>query len=152
MQSSAIDMIKENIHDEVACNGKEHRICEIVDILVIVALMFRTEDQGKHFCYNWLFSCSVLVSSSFDFLLLLFVLNALFVVLLCFFLVVNLKLPHVLLFSSLYFWCIVLVISSFLLDVKPICHVSSTSSLVFWCLFLVVKLISCYFVFRQLYL
>jgi hypothetical protein len=44
MESSAIDMIKENIHDEVACNGKDHQICEIVDILVIVALMFRTEE------------------------------------------------------------------------------------------------------------
>jgi hypothetical protein len=137
---------------EMASNGKERRICEIVDLLVIVALMFRIEEQGKHFCYTWLFSCSVLVSSSFDFLLLLFVLNALFMVLLCFFLVVNLKLPHVLLFSSFYFWCIVLIISSFLLIVKPICHVLSTSSLVFWCLFLVVKLMSCYLVFCQLHL
>ncbi len=108
-----------NIHDEMAYNGKERRICEIVDLLVTVALMFRIEEQGKHFCYNWLFSCNVIVSSSFDFLLLLFVLNALFMVLLYFLLVVRLKLPHVLSFSSLCFWCIVLVISSFLLVVKP---------------------------------
>jgi hypothetical protein len=136
--------------------------------------MFRIEEQGKHLCYNWLFSYNVLVSSNFDFLLLPFVLNALFMVLLCFFLVVKLKLPHVLLFSSLYFWCIVLVISSFLLVVKTnmscfvnfifgvfvsfFCHetnkllscVSSTSSLLFLCLLLVVNLVNQYFVFHHL--
>jgi hypothetical protein len=67
---------------------------------------------------------------------------ALFLVLLCLLLVAKLKLPHILLFSSLYFWCIVLIISSFLLVVKSIFHVSSTSFLVFSCLLLVIRLVS----------
>jgi hypothetical protein len=67
------------------------------------------------------------VFSSLDFLLLFFVLNELFMVFFCFLIVVRLKLLHVLLFSSLYFWCIVLVISSFRLVVKLVFHVSLTS-------------------------
>jgi hypothetical protein len=57
------------------------------------------------------------MSFSFDFLLPLFVFNALFLVLLCLFCVAKSNLPHVLLFSS-YFGCLVLVISSFILVVK----------------------------------
>jgi hypothetical protein len=53
------------------------------------------------------------MSFNFDFFLLLFVFSALFLVFLCLLLVAMLKLSHVLLFSSLYFWCIVLVISRF---------------------------------------
>jgi hypothetical protein len=72
------------------------------------------------------------MSFSFDFLLLLFVFNALFFMLLCLLHVAGSKLPHVLLFSSLYFRCIVLIISSFILVVKLVSCVSLTSSLVLW--------------------
>jgi hypothetical protein len=94
------------MHDEMACNEKEQQICKIVDLLVIATLMLMIEEQGKH-------SGNVFMSFSFDFLLLLFVFNALFLVMLCLLLVARLKLPHVLLFSSLYFWCIVLIILGF---------------------------------------
>ncbi len=123
----------------MACNEKEW---QIVDLLATTTLMFMIEEQGKH-------SCNVLMSFSFDFLFLLFVFNALFLVLLCLLLVASLKLSHVLLFSSLYFWCIVLVILAFLLVVKPTSRVWSTSSLMFWCLLFVIKLVSWYLVFHQ---
>lgn len=67
--------------------------------------------------------------------------------LLCLLHVAGSKLPHVLLFSSLYFWCIVLVISSFILVVKLVSCVSLTSSLVLWYLLLLVQLISWYLCF-----
>jgi len=75
-------LIEKNIHDEMACNGKEHQICEIVNLLAVVALMFRIEEQGEHSCCNCLFSCNVFMSSNLDFFFLLFVLNALFLALL----------------------------------------------------------------------
>jgi hypothetical protein len=49
-KKNTIDLIEGNTHDEMACNGKERQICEIVDLLVVIALMFKTEEQGKHFC------------------------------------------------------------------------------------------------------
>jgi hypothetical protein len=50
--------------------------------LAVVALKFRTKEQGKHSCCNCLFSCNVLMSCNLDFLFLLFVLSALFLSLL----------------------------------------------------------------------
>jgi len=48
-KNKAPSLIEENTHDEMACNGKDSQICEIVDLLVAVALMFKTKEQGKHF-------------------------------------------------------------------------------------------------------
>jgi hypothetical protein len=93
MGRSVIDLLKENIHDEIACNKRERQICEIANLLAIVTLMFMIEEQGKH-------SCSVFMSFNFDFLFLLFVFNALFLVILCLLLVARLKLLHVFSFSS----------------------------------------------------
>jgi hypothetical protein len=152
MERTTTDLIEENIHDKMACNGKECWICEIIDLLATIALMFRTKEQGNHSCYNWLFPCNIFMSFSFDSLLLLFVFKALFLVFLCLIHVARSKLSHVLLFSSLYFCCIVLVISSFHLVVKPVFHVSLTSFLMFRCFLLVMKLISYYFVSCRLHL
>lgn len=66
MERSVVDMIKKNIHDEMACNEKEWQICEIVDLLATSTWMFMIEEQGKH-------SINVLMSFNFDFFLLLFV-------------------------------------------------------------------------------
>jgi hypothetical protein len=106
------------------------KICEIIDLLGTIALMFRTKEQGKYSYYNGLFSCSNFVSFHFDFILLLFVFNALFLVLLCLLHVAKLKLRRILLFSSLFCWCIVLIIASFNLVVKLVSRVSLISSLV----------------------